>query len=372
MTVCRSGCTHRSIQAAIDDAVDSELGIIEIRDPIHTEANVTINQNVIIRGLGTGSTILQGGASLEASNGRVFHISRGVEATLQDMSIQYGKPIVEDENGGGIRNYGDLVLQNVTIRENSANGGGGISSSGTLTIIQSTIANNAAHGIAPIGLECGNGGGIQCGNGNMLIVGSTVSGNQGGVKGRARGGGINIGCACKALIVNSTISGNTASRQGGRTYSGGDSLGGGIFIAGDLQLVHSTIAGNRSTDRGAGIMNRGRLDYMNTIIADNEGAGGNCVTGVVEEGGDEVRIGTNLLNLVEGGGCNAELSDDPKLGPLQDNGGPTFTHAIAADSPAVDAVPEAACLTGVDQRGENRPSATDPSACDIGAFELQP
>ena len=119
-------------------------------------------------------------------------------------------------------------------------------------------------------------------------------------------------------------------------------------------------------------MNRGRLDYMNNIIADNDGAGGNCVSTLVDEGSDEVRIGTNLLNLVEGGGCQAEFTDDPKLGSLQDNGGPTFTHAIAVDSPAVDAAPETGCPMDVDQRGEPRPSAIDPSSCDIGAFEVQP
>jgi hypothetical protein len=62
---------------------------------------------------------------------------------------------------------------------------------------------------------------------------------------------------------------------------------------------------------------------------------------------------------------------DAKLGPLQDNGGRTFTVALLPDSPALgtgacsDA--QGAPLT-VDQRGFPRPQVT---GCDIGAFENQ-
>ena len=67
------------------------------------------------------------------------------------------------------------------------------------------------------------------------------------------------------------------------------------------------------------------------------------------------------------------VDTDPLLGPLQDNGGPTFTHALLPGSPAIDAVPVAECtdpdgnpLT-MDQRGSHRPSGV---GCDKGAFEL--
>ncbi|RIK12525.1 MAG: hypothetical protein DCC51_16780, partial [Anaerolineae bacterium] len=60
-----------------------------------------------------------------------------------------------------------------------------------------------------------------------------------------------------------------------------------------------------------------------------------------------------------------------------DNGGPTQTHALPANSPAIDRAPSADCLaapvSGVDQRGQPRnldgnglPAADE---CDIGAFE---
>src|SRR6185436_3105556 len=56
---------------------------------------------------------------------------------------------------------------------------------------------------------------------------------------------------------------------------------------------------------------------------------------------------------------------DPMLGPLQDNGGQTFTRALLAGSPAIDS--GGACAGFPDQRGVERPQG---GACDIGAFEF--
>ncbi len=79
---------------------------------------------------------------------------------------------------------------------------------------------------------------------------------------------------------------------------------------------------------------------------------------------------------------------DPLLGPLKSNGGPTPTHALQLGSPAIDAIPSAACtwdhdgdpgtsevaLTK-DQRGGMRPregNGSAPTGCDIGAYEVAP
>jgi hypothetical protein len=67
------------------------------------------------------------------------------------------------------------------------------------------------------------------------------------------------------------------------------------------------------------------------------------------------------------------INTDPKLGPLQDNGGPTSTHALLPTSPAIDAGDDSVLgdpynLT-TDQRGPGFPR----KACahvDIGAYEF--
>jgi hypothetical protein len=70
------------------------------------------------------------------------------------------------------------------------------------------------------------------------------------------------------------------------------------------------------------------------------------------------------------------LSGDPNLGPLQDNGGPTLTHALLPGSPAIDAAGDCTAFLDPDedQRGVTRPLDSDgdgSAACDIGAFEFE-
>ena len=66
-----------------------------------------------------------------------------------------------------------------------------------------------------------------------------------------------------------------------------------------------------------------------------------------------------------------------KLGPLQDNEGPTQTHALLPGSFAIDVIPEEECVDAngepltTDQRGQPRPE-TGGTICDVGAFEVQP
>src|SRR5262249_40095581 len=84
-----------------------------------------------------------------------------------------------------------------------------------------------------------------------------------------------------------------------------------------------------------------------------------------------------------GGGLLAAMGDqintDPMLGPLQDNGGPTFTHALLTGSPAIDAGKNFTAAT-MDERGpgfvrtSDNPSvgnANGGDGTDIGAYEVQ-
>jgi len=58
------------------------------------------------------------------------------------------------------------------------------------------------------------------------------------------------------------------------------------------------------------------------------------------------------------------------LGPLQDNGGPTFTLALLPGSPAIDQGTNLSA-SATDQRGFPRTGLTAGLACDIGAVERQ-
>jgi hypothetical protein len=67
-----------------------------------------------------------------------------------------------------------------------------------------------------------------------------------------------------------------------------------------------------------------------------------------------------------------QLNTDPILGPLQDNGGPTFTHQLLTVSPAIDAGdPNFIPPPGFDQRGPGYDRVVN-GRIDIGSFEVQP
>jgi hypothetical protein len=107
-----------------------------------------------------------------------------------------------------------------------------------------------------------------------------------------------------------------------------------------------------------------KVEIVNTIIANSETngvEGGDC------ENQGTLDIANSSNNLIETG-CDAiaTLADDPELGPLQDNGGATETHALLLGSPAIDFIPAADCEVTEDQRGVSRPQGL---RCDIGAFE---
>lgn len=270
--------------------------------------------------------------------------------------------------GGGIANYGTLTVNNSTVTRNATScyecsgagslWGGGIFNSGTLTVNNSTISNNSSRV---------NGGGMFNDSGRVTINRSTLSGNS-AVGG---GGGIFDGWASGIVMIdNSTVTGNSAG-------DGGGIENGGPFNAVDtLTVSNSTIAGNSATSSGGGIYevasDSGAVaTFQNSLVADNT-AGGNCAGPVTSHG----------FNISSDGTCNfsafGDRNDlDPRLGPLQNNGGPTQTMALLPGSRAVDAGNPGGCTDGLghllktDQRGYPRPDREDLGGCDIGAFEKQ-
>jgi predicted outer membrane repeat protein len=221
-----------------------------------------------------------------------------------------------------------VTVSNSTLSGNSAGDpGGGIANYGTLTVSNSTLSGNSAYA----------GGGIFNYNPGMLTVSnSTLSGNSANYG----GGGIYTDRSRTVTLTNVTLTDN-------RSGTGG--AGGGLFVGSGLPVLHNTlIAGNF---RGA------------------TGTTRDDVSGALDPNGDYNLIGdgsgmTGLSNGVNGNQVgSASIPINPLLGPLQDNGGPTFTHALMPGSPALNAG-DPSQLGVADQRGVLRSGGVN-----IGAYE---
>ena len=242
-----------------------------------------------------------------------------------------------------IISYGnaDITVKNSTFSGNFV----GIETSGaSVSIANSTISGNSGWG------------GVYAVGGDLSIVNSTISGNFANT---GTGGGIYGEDLDDLSIVNSTISGNSACCGG---------VGGGIYnLNSSLRITNSTITGN-SAGSGGGIYNdQGQFEISNTIL--NAGASGE---NIFNSGGTVTSHGYNLSSDDGGGyltGAADQLNTDPMLGPLQDNGGPTFTHALSPRSPAINAGdPSFTPPPSYDQRGSPFVRVFN-GRIDIGSFE---
>ncbi len=308
-------------------------------------------QRIAVIGENAVSTIIDGN---HAST--VFNIGAGRSALLSKLTIRNGNTIF---TAGGVNNNGDLTIANSVVENNAARGGGG------------GIYNNA----------------------RLRIVDSTISGNTT----ESSGGGLYV--LGPTQIVQSTFVGNSAD-DGGGIYNNSDTL----------SLVNSTISLNLANNNGGGIYTRGSAFAYNITVTDNDadddhdamgGIGGgvfatpsarfllanslvmrNSFVAYVNpndcHGNFEV-YGKNLLSDVTGctftgnGATAWGLSNPQTIGPLANNGGPTFTNALLPGSGAINGTPvgsicgdELGTPLASDQRGA--PRVLGPR-CDIGAFE---
>lgn len=255
--------------------------------------------------LATPITISGDTNSDSSADVQIFGAIAGTVLTVDSVTLTLGHTA---GYGGAIQSAGTVNLIDTTVSDCDAAVAGGVSAS-TLVVRGSTFANNTASNSA---------GALQ---------------------------------AIDGTVVNTTITGNSASQGGAIRINDGDTM----------RLFHCTISGNYGVT-GAGLYVNGTLVLENSIVA-NSSVGADCL---VAGGG----FASNVQNLIEDGTCDPALSGDPALGSLQDNGGPTQTLLPAASSPAVDTGSEGTCtgatVGGVDQRGADRPEGFD---CDIGATE---
>jgi hypothetical protein len=310
----------------------------------------------------------------------------GINVTIAGLTITNGFAPLDydlDELGGGILNEDSaLVVSNCSIVGNSVGfkgfGGGicSVSANGdaALEVVNCTVSGNS------IG-DDGYGGGIGNfsgggGNATLTVLNSTISSNSGSVSGF--GGGIislSFSNIASAHITGCSISSNSFGSFGGGGGVGNVAFGG----TAEMQLVNCTFNGNSAGSEaiGGGICNEAAggtatAQLVSTIL--NAGAFGANLTNLVFFNGQAgiTSLGLNLSSDDGSGYLDQStdlLSSDPMLGPLQDNGGPTFTHALLCGSPAIDAGTNFALLA-TDQRGHGFPRIFG-AATDIGAFELQ-
>jgi len=270
-------------------------------------------------------------------------------------------------SASGISNSGSLVLTNSTVSSNrSENGRGAIANSGSMMLISSRISNNVGRSFDTVGMcyyinDCSASGHIA-NSSSMTISNSFISGNSSNYL-YGGGGIIKNNSNGTVLLTNSTISGNRDAagsilNLGAMTLTNitlSNNRGNAIANMGKLKLSHSTLSGNTA----AGISNHPGAEIIlsNSIIANSE----------VHDCGNSGILTLEGNNLIEDGSCGAPLSGDPKLAPLLDNGGPTPTHALRIDSPAINAADKNHCVA-IDQRNVLRPLLTN-AECDLGAFE---
>ena len=351
--------------AATGDIIDASglTGTIAL-----TSGQLNVSNSVTVLGPGPGALTVSGNNA-----SRVFNVT-GTNVTISGLTIANGQSPL---NGAGINAGGSpgsvVTINNCIVTNNSTtqSGGGICNNAGVmLTITNCTLAGNSA--------QSGNGGGIYNQNGMLTVVASTLSSNSAGVGGGIDNDGGSGGNATMTLNT-STISSNSAYEGGGGILNWGQSG------SATLTVNASTFSGNSAGGSGGGgIFNNNYAGTGSVEIADTIFSAGSAGANIYNYSGPVKSAGYNLSSD-DGGGYLTNATDllntDPKLGPLQENGGPTRTCALLPGSPAIDqgnrdAIPALALNT--DQRGLPRPvilpgypNAPGGDGSDIGAFEVQ-
>jgi CSLREA domain-containing protein len=386
--VCDNDCTLReAIQAANNATGTTDTIGFSVTGTINLVAPLpAISDGLTISGPGADRLTVQRSTASNTPAFSVFNITTTGTVTVSNLTIRNGGFVlrgagIDHENGGtltisncvfdgnqgdegaAINSAGMLTVTNCVFTANDSATGGAIDNVGTATVTNCTMTGNSGGGF---------GGGAIYNTGTITIRNSTLAGNS--ARGsKSNGGGINNGGTLN--IANSTISGNNALSNGG-----------GIYVNfGVANVSNCTIASN-SASTGGGVTRAGGIfNVKSSIIALNTAP---SVTNPQDVNGLFASQGFNLIGKTDGSSGFPAANDltgtaasplDPKLGPLQDNGGPTDTRTLLSGSPAIDkgtSVTIAGTTLTTDQRGVgyartiNKGIANAADGTDIGAFEL--
>jgi hypothetical protein len=380
-----------------------------------TISNATLLNNVA--GQGGGAVLAAGSLSIDGSNlgfnqarsgGAVFEINPNSTVTISNSNLSGNKAAAGNGGALALTAISAGFTNDLMVSNQAGASGGAIDDANmspgnhTLTITASTLNNNAATtaggavaGMAAAALELDissstmnfngagtNGGAIFTDALTGTMSGSVLSGN----KASKNGGGIDVTLdtttnktSSNLTLVNDTLGSNNAGVDGGGVYASNVAVATGTSAT--VTLLNDTLNGNAAVTGGSGVFvdnaagNASKVALANTIVAGAPG-GSAANFGVGPPGSILVSQGHNLSDdgsgipfLIAPGDLN---NVNPKLGPLQLNGGPTTTFALLPGSPAIDSGSDV-LAPSVDQRGVPRPldggSGLGKHA-DIGAFEL--
>ena len=333
----------------------------------HTSAILTLDRCVI-----SGNYSGTGGSGGTGGNGANGWYSWPWDSHTDGYPGSAGGVGGDGGTGGGIHSAGMLALHRCTLTGNLSGSGGPGGSGGR--------GGDAYYSVAAPGARGGNGGsggvggGAQMGGaiyaaGQVTLTNCTISGNQGGAGGNGGSGGAG----------GSYGLGGDYGSAGAAGAGGAGGSGGGICNSNTLMLRSCTIAFNSTgtggagfgagaVGRGGGITNQtsAQVQVVNTIVALNTRPA-NTPDDLF---GAFSSQGHNLIGNTNGGtgfGASGDLLNlNPALGQLADNGGPTWTHALLANSPAIN-WGDNGVAPATDQRGFPR---IGDGRADIGAFEF--
>lgn len=282
----------------------------------------------------------------------------------------YGGAIYTDRASASSEPSGTIRIVGSVFRGNRGRAEGGAAYLYTGRQDQVSIESSSFEGNEVLPLPGGNGG-----NGGAVVLMSNEL-NQGltiqessftGNTASGQGGGLWM-MKAPTTITNSTFSGNRV------TGTGFSNVGGGMALYGPTTLTNSTIALNTAGWVAGGISADGStVTARNTIFFNNTAA----------NGGNDWKIQQHTNRELGSGGGNIQFPDmlsnqfnrfndsratasirviDPRLGPLQDNGGNGLTHGLLTGSPALNAGVTGTGIPTVDGRRARRDSRPDGGA----------
>lgn len=239
-----------------------------------TAALPQLTKDITIHGSGMNNFTVARSTAAGTPIFRIFDIAAGAHCSLIGMTISNGSAVglgmLDANDGGGIRNYGSLSLNQVALIGNAAGRNGG------------AIANE-------------NGA-------NLAVADSDLHDNQA----MSAGGGVyNDG---SAYLSSTRIYWNQSSDSGGGAYNSGNlyftsavavdensasNFGGGVYNSGTFQMTGGELSGNTAGGDGGGLYTRVGSPTLTNVQITNNKAG----VGIQQGSGGGFYVDSGTLNL---------------------------------------------------------------------------